>query len=116
MLRQRDELFPAEVLSRYGSFHFHNFRSGSLSHNGTAVFSGSRADIDDLVRRQHGLFVMFYHQHAVPQVTQMVEGLEQPPVIPLVEADTGLVQNIKDPYQPAADLGGQPYTLGFPAA
>src|SRR5690606_7575799 len=41
------------------------------------------------------------------------EGAQQPVVVALVQADGRFVENVHDPYQPGADLAGQPDALGF---
>ena len=43
---------------------------------------------------------MLHHQHAVAQISQMEQGLQQLVVISLMETDAGLIQNIGHPYQP----------------
>ena len=42
-----------------------------------------------------------------PQVTQPLKGFDQPQVVTLVQADAGLVQDIKHPDQSRADLRRQ---------
>ncbi len=79
------------------------------------MLPGPRADIHDIVRRPHGILVVLHHQHRVAQVPQMDQGVQQLVIIPLVEADAGLIQDIRHAHQTRADLGGQPYPLGLAA-
>ena len=80
------------------------------------MFARPWPDVDDLIRGPHGFFVVFHHQHAVAQIAQMVKGLQQASVVPLVQADAGFIQNIQHPGESASDLGSQPDTLSLSAA
>ena len=50
-----------------------------------------------------------------PRSRSGLQGLDEPPVVPLVEADGGLVQDVEHARQVGADLGGEPDPLGFAA-
>ena len=52
---------------------------------------------------------------ACSRVPQANQGVEQPPVVPLVEPDRRLVKDVQDADQPAADLGGEPDPLRLAA-
>ena len=58
---------------------------------------------------------MLYDQNGVTDVRQIPQGLDQPLVIALVEADTRLVQDVGDAGKLATDLGRQADALGFAA-
>ena len=58
---------------------------------------------------------MLHHDHGIAQIPQVLQGAQQLVVVPLVQADAGLVQDIADPHQAGADLGGQADALGLPA-
>ena len=68
-----------------------------------------------MVRLQDGLLVVLHHEDRVAQVAQPLEGREQPGVVPLVEADGGLVEDVEDPHEGRADLGGEPDPLPLAA-
>ena len=76
---------------------------------------GPRADIHDKVRFADHLLVMFHHDHRIAQIPQTFQGFNQPPVIPLVQPDTGFIQDIQNPHQRRTDLGGQADPLRFSA-
>jgi len=69
---------------------------------GTA-FSDDKADIDPANR---------FLWRMVPQ---RLEGIDQDPVVPGMQADGGFIQNIADPGQVRSELGGQTDALGFAA-
>ncbi len=57
------------------------------------------------------LLVVLDDQHGVAQVAQPHQGLDQPPVVALVQSDRGLVEHVQHADEPAADLGGEPDAL-----
>ena len=72
-------------------------------------------DIHDMVCFPHSVLVVLHHNDGIAQVPQVLQGTEQLVVVPLVEPDAGLVQDVGHAHQTGADLGGQAYPLGLPA-
>ena len=64
---------------------------------------------------EHGLGVVLDHDHRVAQIAQAKERVQQAPVVPLVEPDGRLVQDVEDADQARADLRGQADALALPA-
>ena len=58
---------------------------------------------------------MLHHDQGIAQIPQPPQGIQQLVVIPLVQADGRLVQNIQHAHQTAADLGGQTNPLALAA-
>ena len=58
---------------------------------------------------------MLDHDQRVPKVPQPQQRLDEPPVVPLVQADRGLVQDVEHADQARADLRGQPDALRLPS-
>ena len=54
---------------------------------------------------------MFYHNHRIAYIAQVVQGLNQAVVIALVQTDGGFIKNIHDPNQSGTNLTGQADTL-----
>ena len=69
----------------------------------------------DIVGLLHGFFVVFHHQKRVAQIPQPLQRVKKHGVVPLVQANAGLVQGYRAPHQPAADLGCQADALGLAA-
>ena len=115
LFRHRDGEFSGKVPAGEGGGILHDLRRRPLGHHLAAMHPGPRPHVDDMVRLQDGLLVVLHHQHGIADVAQMLQGLQQPGVVPLVEADGGLVQDIEHPHQAGADLGGQPDPLPLPA-
>ena len=79
-----------------------------------AVNTGTRTDIHQIIGRHHGVLVVLYHHKGVAKVPQMLQGAQQFIVIPLMQADAGLIQNIQNPHKGGTYLGGQADALAFP--
>ena len=88
---------------------------GALGHDLAPEPAGPRAQVDDVIRRADGVLVVLHHDHGVAQVAQVPEGGEQPLVVPLVQPDAGLVQDVEHADEPGADLGREPDPLGLAA-
>ena len=76
---------------------------------------GPGADVDEIVGGAHGVLVVLHHDQGVAQVPQPLQGGQQLVIVPLVQTDGRLVQNIQHPHKTAADLGGQADALAFTA-
>jgi len=64
-----------------------------------AQLAGSGPDVNDPVGRADGVLVMLDDDERVAQVPQSLEGLDESGVVALVQADTGLVQDVEDAHQ-----------------
>ena len=84
-------------------------------HHPAAVFTSTRPDVDRPVRRLDRFLVVFDNDQGVTQIPETNQGLDQPPVVPLVQPDAGLVEHIEDTHQSSTDLGGEPNSLCLPA-
>ena len=58
---------------------------------------------------------MLHHKEGIAQVPQILQCIQKLVIIPLMQSDTGLIQDIADAYQSGTDLGSQTDTLGLPA-
>ena len=77
--------------------------------------TGARAYIHQEICRPHGVLVMLHHDQCVAQVPQPCQSLQQLVVVPLMQADAGLVQNIQHTHERRADLRCQTDALGLAA-
>src|SRR5579875_599101 len=92
-----------------------NIGVGAGCYNFAAADAGTGAKIDEVVRRPHGLFIVFDHDDCIAHVTQPQQAVQQPFVIARMQADTRLIENVQDANHTAADLTGQANPLGFAA-
>ena len=77
--------------------------------------AGTRSDIDDVICCKDRILVMLDNNDCISEVAQVLQGLQQPCIVPLVKANRRLVENIKHACQTGSDLGGQANTLAFAA-
>ncbi len=110
-----DLLLPREILPGERRLARQDRFRRARRHHVAAVLPRPRPHVDDEVRGPDRFLVVLHHQHGVPQVAQLGESGQEPPVVALVQPDGRLVQDVEDPHQRRADLGGQPDPLAFPA-
>jgi hypothetical protein len=80
-----------------------------------AVLPRSRADVDDPVGGGDGVLVVLDDDEGVAEVAQPHQGLDEPVVVALVQADRGLVEDVEHAHQAGPDLGRQADALGLAA-
>ena len=85
--------------------------TGAGDHHLAAVLTGSGTDVDHPVGGADGVLVVLDDDQGVAEVSQPDQGLDQPAVVPLVQADARLVEHVQDPDQAGPDLGRQPDPL-----
>src|SRR5260370_1084389 len=80
-----------------------------------SVLTGGRPDVDHVVGGSNRLLVVLDHDQRVPKVAEAQQGVDQSPVVALVEADRRLVEDVEDTHQLGSDLGRQPDSLRLAA-
>ena len=81
----------------------------------SAVFAGGGAEIDDEIGGAHRVEIVFDDDDRVAEIAEACERGDKLVVVPLVEADARLVQNIEDADEAGADLRGEADSLRFAA-
>ena len=77
------------------------------------MLAGTRSNVHNIVCRTHRILIMFHDNDRIAKITQMLQCSEQFVIIPLVQADTWLVQNISYPHQAGTDLCRKTDSLRF---
>ena len=88
----------------------------ALGDDAAAVLAGAGPHVDDVVGRAHGLLVVLDDDHGVAEVAQAQQRVDEAPVVALVQADAGLVEDVEHADQRRADLRGQADALRLAAA
>ena len=86
-----------------------------MRHHRAAMHASAGAHVHTVVGGTDHVFVVLHHQHAVANVAQVFEGVDQAVVVALVQANAGLVQHIHHTGQARANLRGQANALRFAA-
>ena len=94
---------------------FQQFRRGSLKADVPAETPRLGTDVHYVVRLPHHLLVMLDDNHAVAHVAQLLERINKPLVITLMQTNTRLIEDIQHIHQPAAHLRCQADTLTLAA-
>ena len=111
----RNFLRAGEVLARQGLGAGHDVLQRTLGHHVTAQDAGPGADVNDLVCGAHGVLVVLDNDERVAEVPEVLEGIQELVVVPLVQADGRLVEDIEHAHEAGADLGGQADALALAA-
>ncbi len=83
----------------------------ALGDDHAAVLAGPGTDVDDVIGYPNRFFVMLDHDERVADIAEAHQCFDQLLVVPLMEADRGLVENVEDADQARPDLGGEPDPL-----
>lgn len=86
-----------------------------FSNDGSAALASSRTEIDHVVCRPNGFFIVFDDYHGIALVPEAVERFDELGIVRLMKADAGFVENVEHPGQPRSDLSGQADSLCFSA-
>ena len=84
-------------------------------HHLATVLSRARADVDDPVGGADGVLIVLDHDQGVAEVLELDQGLDEPPVVALVQADARLVEHVEHAGEARADLAGEPDALRLAA-
>src|SRR4051794_23885041 len=79
------------------------------------MFTRFRADINQMIRSKHDVFIVLNNQHAVTNVTQVFKRFNQTVVISLMQADAWLIKYVGNALQLRANLRSKTYALALAA-
>ena len=79
----------------------------------SAFLTGSRADVNQPVRRHHGLCIVLHHHDRIAFVAKFLQGDDQFPVVPLVKSDARFVEDVEHIDELGAYLCGKPDSLAL---
>ena len=102
-------------MTRQGAGLVHQVFHGTGGDDLTAVNTGIRTHVHNVVGGPDGVLIVFHHHQSIAQVPKPFQRFQQLVVVPLVETDGGFVENVKHAHETGADLGGQPDALAFAA-
>jgi hypothetical protein len=81
----------------------------------SAVDAGAWAHLDEVVRGEHHVAVMFDDEDGVAEVAQAANRADEALMVARVQTDAGFVEDVGHADEPKAELRGQAHTLGFAA-
>src|SRR5581483_10834768 len=86
---------PGEIASGERRGCGHDLLRRAFSDDVAAQPSGAGTEIEHVVGMADGVFIVLNDQHGVAKIAELFESFNQPRVVALVQADRGLVQNVK---------------------
>ena len=112
---QGDLLCAGQILARDGARGGNDIVDCARGDDLAAVHACAGTNVDEEIGGAHGVLVVLDDKNGVADVAQTAERVEQLVVIPLVQADGRLVEDIQNADEARADLRGQPDTLALAA-
>ena len=113
-LRHGDE-FPAGKILTGDRIALQQLVHRALKYDLAAVTARARADVHDMIGREHGVLVVLDHDQRVAEVAQTLKRREQLVVVALMQADGRLVEDIQHAHERRADLRGEADALALAA-
>ena len=92
-----------------------HFLRSSCKNNLTTQASSFRTHINHIIGSHHHILIMLHNNDRVTDIPQLLQRMNKPLIIPLMQANTRLIKNIKYIYQLRTDLGSQTDTLALTA-
>ena len=56
--------------------------------------TGSGTNVNNVVRSSHGIFIVFNYDKGIAKVSQVLKRVKELVIVPLMETDTGLIEDI----------------------
>ena len=87
-----------------------------LGDHPATVHARARAEVDDVIRAPDRVLVVLDHHHGVALALELAERVQQHAIVPGVQADGGLVEDVAHAAEIGAELRSQPDALGIAPA
>ncbi len=111
--RDRDPAPAGQELAGEAALRTQDVLQRPAGHHLPAVLARARPEVHEVVRAPDGGLVMLDDEERVAQVPQPLERVEELFVIPGMQSDGRLIQDVQHPDEPRPDLGGQADPLGL---
>ena len=87
----------------------------SLEHNLATTNARLRTNVNDIIGIEHHVAVVFYHNHGVAHVAQLLQRVDKTIVVALMQTDARLVEDVEHVDELRTDLSGKANTLALAA-
>ena len=94
----------------------HQLLHGAGAYQPSTAHPAPRSQVQDVLGPADRLLVVLDHDHGIALVLELFQRVEQPPVVPGVQTDGRLVQDVADAPEVGAQLRGQADPLRLTAA
>ena len=72
-----------------------HFLRCALKNHLSAFATSLGADVNDIVGIAHHLFIVFHHDDRIADITEILQGGDEPLIVALMQADARFVEDIK---------------------
>ena len=113
--RHEDPTLAAEERARDRARCLGDRLGDTFRHDLSPVLAGAGPEVDDPVGRPHHLLVVLDDENGVAHVAKLLERVDEPPVVALVEPDRRLVEDVENADELRPDLRRKPQPLRLTA-
>ena len=106
---------PGNIGTRQRLSFTHDLFGSSLGDKASTVPPRTWPKIDHVVGPPNGLFIVLHDKNCVSQIAQVFESVEKAPVVAMMQADGGLIENIENTAKLRSNLRRQANALSFAA-
>src|SRR5579863_8267228 len=106
---------PAQVAAGERRGRGHDLLWRAFSDDVASQSPCARSEIEDKIGVPDGLLIVLNDEDCVAEVAKSFESLDEAVVVPLMQADGGLVEDVEDAAQTRSDLRGQADALALAA-
>src|SRR5215470_6558863 len=93
----------------------HKLFGCALRYDFSPLNSCTRSHINDMISSRDRLPIMFDDNNRIAAVAHSLQKREEACIVPLMQPDAWLIENVKHTGQVGADLLGKPHPLSFSA-
>ena len=112
-VRHRQNPAPSKVITGQRAFGIRNALGPAGVDDMPAILAGVWSDVHQPVRRADRVLIVLDDDQGIPQVAEVLQGRDQPGVIPLMQPNRRLIQHVENARQARTNLGRQADTLRF---
>ena len=107
--------FVGKVTSGERVRHLYDLVVGARADDFSSIFSGSRAEVENVVGGAHDVGIVLDDEDGVSQVAQVMQDLDEPVRVAAVQTDGRLVEHIQRSDQTRAERSRELNALRFAA-
>src|SRR5690606_27355459 len=112
LLRHLNVDLPQQVLSCSTVF-LYKLLWRTFRYDGSPMPSRTGANIENIIRVEHHIFVMLNHHNRISNISQAFQRIDEFHIISLVQTYTRFIKDVQDPYKLRAYLSSKTYPLRF---
>ena len=113
LARNGNRFATAKVGACQRFFVGNNVSRRALRNHVSAVFACARAHVNHPIGNAYRVFVVFYNQHGITKIAQLLQRANKAHVVALMQTDRRLIKNVQHAHKPSSNLRCQANALRF---